>query len=168
MGKSELGTRFIIGPILLLTTFGIYYSDTHWTQGYASAAILGLLSVAAVCEYTAMFRDTGFPVATGPLLVATIALHVSAFFFGWTAIDRELYPPVIVTMALLFPLALRGLAPRGMTKGLEEMGGTLLGFLLLAWPMSTTFVLLGGSAVMVGLSARTLREFDKFDVGRAG
>jgi len=39
---------------------------------------------------------------------------------------------------------------------------------LFAWPMSTTFVLLGGSAVIVGLSARTLREFDKFDIERAG
>lgn len=135
MGKSELGTRFIIGPILLLVTLGIYYSDTHWTRGYASAAILGLLSVAAVCEFAAMFRNAGFPVATGTLVVATIALHVSAVFFGWTAIDRELYPPVIGTMALLLPLALRSLAPRGMAKGLEEMGGTLLGFLLLAWPM---------------------------------
>ncbi|MEE2886983.1 MAG: phosphatidate cytidylyltransferase [Planctomycetota bacterium] len=135
MGKSELGTRFIIGPILLLITAGLYYSDTHGTQGYASAAVLALLSVAAVAEFTGMFRQAGFPVAAGLLMLVTLALHASAFFFGWTAIDRELYPPVIGTMALLFPLALRGLAPRRMGKGLEEMGGTLLGFILLAWPM---------------------------------
>lgn len=135
MGKSELGTRFIIGPILLLVIFGIYYSDTHGTRGYVSAAVLGLMSLAAMGEFVGMFRHANFPVAAGLLMVGTILLNGSAFCFGWTAIDRELYPPVIGTMALLFPLALRGLSAGGMSKGLEEMGGTLLGFILVAWPM---------------------------------
>ena len=135
MGKSELRTRFIIGPILLLVVTGVYYSDTHGTNGYVSAALLGLMSIAAVGEYIGMFRHAGFPVAGSLLMFTAIGMHASAFFFGWSSIDRELYPPVIAAMALLFPLALRGLGPRGMSKGLEEMGGTLLGLILLVWPM---------------------------------
>lgn len=135
MGKSELRTRFIIGPILLLVVTGVYYADTHGTNGYVAAALLGLMSIAAVGEYIGMFRHAGFPVAAGLLMLTAIGLHSSAFFFGWTSIDRELYPPVIAALALLFPLALRGLGPRGMSKGLEEMGGTLLGLILLVWPM---------------------------------
>jgi len=135
MGKSELGTRFVIGPILLLLTVGIYYADTHWSQGRAAAVVLALLSVAAVVEFSGMLRNAGFPVATGLLMTVTLGLHASAFFFGWSSIDRELYPPVIGTMALLFPLAVRGLRPQGMSRGLEEMGATLLGFIMLVWPM---------------------------------
>ena len=135
MGKSELRTRFIIGPILLLVVTGVYYSDTHGTNGYVSAALLGLMSIAAVGEYIGMFRHAGFPVAASLLMFTAIGMHASAFFFGWSSIDRELYPPVIAAMALLLPLALRGLGPRGMSKGLEEMGGTLLGLILLVWPM---------------------------------
>lgn len=135
MGKSELKTRFIFGPLMLLAVAGIYYCDLHWTKGRLSAGMLGLLAIVGVFEFIAMFRNAGFAVARGLLIVMTAALCGSTFFFGWTSIDRELYPLVISTMCLLFPLALRGLGPNGMAKGLEEMGGTLLGFLLIAWPM---------------------------------
>ncbi|MCB9889139.1 MAG: phosphatidate cytidylyltransferase [Planctomycetes bacterium] len=134
-GRSELGTRFVIGPLLLLSIYGVYYLDGHYTHGRVSAALLGLLAVLGVFEYVAMFRHAGFPVARAHLLGATVLLCGSAFVFGWAQLDRELYPLVVVTMGLLFPLALRGLAPERMASGLEEMGGTLLGFLLIAWPM---------------------------------
>jgi phosphatidate cytidylyltransferase len=135
MGNSELKTRFIFGPIMLLAVAGIYYCDLHWTQGRFSAGMLGLLAIVGVLEFIAMFRKAGFPVARGLLVAMTATLCGSAFFFRWTSLDHELYPLVISTMCLLFPLALRGLAPNGMAKGLEEMGGTLLGFLLIAWPL---------------------------------
>lgn len=134
-GKSELGTRFIFGPLMLLLVGGIYYSDTQWTDGKASAALLGLLGVFGVVEFLGMMRSGGFPVARFLLLTATGLLCGSAFFFGWQSLDRELYPLVILAMCLLFPLALRGLRPQGMGQGLEEMGATMLGFMLIAWPM---------------------------------
>ena len=135
MGKSELKTRFIFGPIMLLAVAGIYYCDLRWTEGKFSAGMLALMAVVGAFEFITMFRHAGFPVSRSLLIVMTAALCGSAFLFGWKSIDRELYPLVISTMCLLFPLALRGLAPEGMSKGLEEMGGTLLGFLLIAWPM---------------------------------
>ena len=73
MGKDELKTRFIFGPIMLLAIAGIYYSDLHWTKGRLSAAMLGVFAVVGVFEFVAMFRHAGFAVARGLLIVMTIA-----------------------------------------------------------------------------------------------
>jgi len=50
-------------------------------------------------------------------------------------IDRELYPLVGFTLLLFFPLAVRSLGRTSMQKGLEEQGATLLGLILVSWPM---------------------------------
>ena len=133
--NSELKTRFILGPIMLLFVAGVFYVDNRWIGGGLSAAILGVLGLVGAMEFVAMFRNADIPIAKGLLLSMTALLVSSGFLFGWQDVDRELYPLVIGAMTLLFPLALRGLRPGAMERGLEEMGSTMLGFLLIAWPI---------------------------------
>lgn len=114
---------------------GLYWLDVTRTGGYLCACVLGILGVAGVHEFIAMLRKAGFAVARSLLLVCTAALMVSALRFGWQEVDRELYPLVIATFLLLFPIALRSLLRERMAHGLEEQGATLLGFISIAWPM---------------------------------
>ncbi len=133
--NSELRIRFIFGPLMLAMVAGVFLLDKNYTNGICSAVLLGLLAMGGMLEYINMMRKAEFQVASGLLLGMTLLLVSSAFLFGWKSTDHELYPLVLGTMFLLFPLALRGLAPKGMSHGLEEMGSTLLGFLLVAWPL---------------------------------
>lgn len=125
----------MLGPLMLAAIAGIYWLDATRTGGLLSAIVLGLLGIGGVVEYRAMFRHAGFPLAPTLLLLLTGGLMVSGPFFGWRSIDRELYPLVVGTMLLLYPVALRNLAADRMQRGLEEQGATLLGFVLIAWPM---------------------------------
>lgn len=133
---GDLRTRVILTTLMLTTIGVIYWLDvTTSTAGRLSAALLGILGVAGVHEFTVMFKRAGFPVADVSLLLASVALAASAFAFGWAEVDRELYPIVLVTFALLFPLALRSLTRQRMSRGLEEQGATLLCLISIAWPM---------------------------------
>ena len=135
-GGGELRTRAILSTLMLITIGVIYWLDvTTSTAGRLSAALLGVLGVAGVHEFTVMFKRAGFPVADVSLILASVALAGSAFAFGWGEVDRELYPIVLVTFAVLFPLALRSLTRQRMIRGLEEQGATLLGLISIAWPM---------------------------------
>jgi phosphatidate cytidylyltransferase len=114
----------------------VYFVDCNWTRGVLSAVVLGLLAVAAVAEYVVMMRASGHSVASEMLLILTVCLCGSALFFqGWTELDRELYPLVIGTFLLLFPIAVHSLARDRIKQGLETQGATLLGFVLIAWPL---------------------------------
>lgn len=140
MGKAELGTRLIFGPLMLAFVAAVYWIDSTWLaeqghRGVLVGSVLGLLGLAGVWEYVVMFRKAGFAVAGGLLLVVSALLFASAFLFGWRQMDRELYPIVVATIALLFPIALHSLREDRMQRGLELQGGTLLGFILIAWPM---------------------------------
>jgi phosphatidate cytidylyltransferase len=138
MADRDLRVRAVLAPTMLLLIGGIYWLDWHQTlgvrRGALSAGALGLLGIAGVYEYLVMLRGAGFAVARRHLLIASLALFVSAFPFGGQ-LDRELYPVVLITMALLYPLALRSLQQRTMSFSLEEQGATLLGFVMLAWPI---------------------------------
>ena len=135
---SDLQIRSVLAPTMLLLIGGIYWLDHaayFGRQGTLSAGLLGLLGIGGALEYANMMRKQGFAVARWPLLLATALLHVVAFPFGWHQLDRELYPLIFLTMALLFPLAVWSLGKDHMARGLELQGGTLLGFLFVAWPM---------------------------------
>lgn len=135
-GGGELRTRVILSTLMLTTIGVIFWLDvTTSAAGRLSAALLGVLGVAGVHEFTVMFKRAGFPVADVSLILASVALAASAFAFRWGSVDRELYPLVLVTFALLFPLALRSLTRQRMIRGLEEQGATLLGLISIAWPM---------------------------------
>lgn len=135
---AELRTRLLLGPTMLAVLAGIYWIDSTGAvgrRGILSAITLGLLAVGGVREYVVMMRGAGHAVASVLLAAFTAGLCATAPFFGWTELDRELYPLAIGTIGLLYPLSLRSLAQDRMRQGLEEQGATLLGFVLVAWPM---------------------------------
>ena len=135
-GGSDLRTRMILAPLMLALICGIFYVDLQWTDGRTSAVLLGLVALGGVAEYVAMMRRAGQPVASGLLLSFTALLCGSAFLFdGWQMVDRELYPLVIGTMLMLFPIAVGSLARDRMKQGLAVQGATLLGFVWIAWPL---------------------------------
>jgi len=134
---SDLRTRAVLAPSMLLLIGVIYWLDVGQhlggKQGALSAGVLGLLGLAGAWEYAALLRGAGFAVARTMLLGASALLHVLAMYFIWHRIDNELYPMVGLTLLLLFPLAVRSLGRSNMQRGLEEQGGTLLGFLFVSW-----------------------------------
>jgi len=136
---GELKTRLVFAPLMLLLVGAVFWCDMTEAlgarRGALSAGLLALLALGGVHEYVAMLRKGSFAVS-GPLLYgATLALCVSAFPFGWGQLDNELYPLVIGTLVLLFPLAILSLTRERMERGLELQGSTMLGFVLVAWPM---------------------------------
>ena len=136
---SDLKTRAVLAPTMLAIIATVYWLDVSGTLGIKvgalSAALLGLLGIGGAWEFATLLRGGGFAVGKRTLVVATMVLLGSAFAFGWAELDHELYPLVIGTLLLLFPLALRSLGRGDMHHGLERQGATLLGFIMVAWPM---------------------------------
>lgn len=137
---SELRTRLLFGPAMLAVVGAAYWLDATWLaehghRGTLTAGLLGLLGLAGVFEYVAMMRAGGFAVARILLPVYSGLLLASPFFFGWHEMDRELYPLVISSLALLFPIALESLSRTKVERGLELQGATMLGYLWIAWSM---------------------------------
>ncbi len=139
MAKSDLWTRAVLAPTMLALVGGVYWLDLGGSVGLRpgtlSAGLLMLLGLGGVHEYITLLRGGGFYVARTLLLVASALLFASAFCFGWNELDKELYPLVVSTLLLLFPLAVRSLGRSDMHAGLELQGATLLGFIFLAWPI---------------------------------
>ncbi len=137
--SSDRRARFILTPLLLLAIGGIFWLDNTdalgLRRGAVSALILGLLALAGVHEYIRMLTAGGFAVSKVLLPVMTLALCGSSFLWAWTSIDHELYPLIIGTVLLLFPIALESLTRKKMAKGLERQGATLLGFIMIVWPL---------------------------------
>ena len=136
---GDLRTRAVLAPTMLLIVAGVYWLDYSQTlsprQGILCAALLGLLGLGGVFEYIALLRGAGFAVSRRLLLVCTVILLASPFWFVWHNVDRELYPLVAGTLLLLFPLMVRSLSRADMDSGLEKEGATLLGFISIAWPV---------------------------------
>lgn len=141
---SDLGTRAVLAPTMLLLIGGIYWLDLSgaWglrelgvKEGALSAGLLGLLGIGGAWEFATLLRSGGFAVGKRTLVVATTLLLCSAYAFGWSDLKHEFYTVVAGTLLLLFPLALRSLGRDDMRHGLERQGGTLLGFIMVAWPM---------------------------------
>ena len=134
---SDLRTRLVLAPLMLALVGAVYWLDWHETlgarAGTLSAALLGLLGLAGVFEYVALLRAGGFAVSRRSLPLLSALLFASAFVFAWLAVDRELYPLVLGTLLLLFPIAVRSLGRNDMRVGLEKQGATLLGFIYVAY-----------------------------------
>ncbi len=139
-GRSQLGVRFVFGPAMLALVAAVYWLDStvmaeHGHRGYLSAGVLALLAFGGSLEYVGMFRAGGFAIAGRVLPGATLALCIAPFVIGGNAPGREFDPLVLFTILLVFAVAFESLTKRSMPNGLERMGGTLLGFLLIAWPL---------------------------------
>jgi phosphatidate cytidylyltransferase len=136
---SDLRTRAVLAPTMLAIIGAVYWLDWNTAfglrQGTLSAGMLGLLGLLGVHEYVALLQGAGFPVSRRLLLGSTVLLLGSSFWFVWGRVDHELYPPVVSTLLLLFPLAVRSLGREDMHRGLEKQGATLLGFIYVAWPV---------------------------------
>ena len=136
---SDLGTRAVLAPTMLLIVGGVYWLDLSGAlgvkEGALSAGVLGAMGIGGLWEFANLLRGAGFAVGKRTLLVAATLLMASAFLFGWADLDNELYPLVAGTLLLLFPLAVRSLGREDMHHGLERQGATLLGFIMVAWPM---------------------------------
>jgi phosphatidate cytidylyltransferase len=136
---SDLRTRLVLAPAMLLLVGAVYWLDLRGTlgvrSGTLSAALLALLGIGGVFEYVALLRAGGFAVSRRSLPAYSVLLFGSAFAFAWFTVDRELYPLVLGTLLLLFPIAVRSLGQGDMRVGLEKQGATLLGFIYVAWPM---------------------------------
>lgn len=136
---SDLRTRAVLAPTMLALVGFVYWLD--WTQtlglrqGVLSAGVLGLLGLLGVHEFVALLRGGGFAVSRRSLPAFSALTFVSAYWFVWRSVDRELYPLVIGTLLLLFPIAVRSLGRDDMKSGLEKQGATLLGFIYIAWPV---------------------------------
>ncbi len=139
MATSELRIRAVLAPAMLLLVGLVYWVDVTDAlgvrRGVLSAAVLGLLGIAGVFEFIALLRGAGFAVSRRSLPLVTVLLLGSSFVFVWKSVDRELYPLVLGTLLLLFPIAVRSLGKEDMRLGLEKLGATLLGFIYIAWPM---------------------------------
>ncbi len=135
---SDLKTRLVLAPTMLAVVGAIYWLDLRGTLGLRtgtlSAAMLALLGVAGVFEFIGLLRAGGFAVSRRSLPLFSVLLFGSAFAFAWANVDRELYPLVLGTLLLLFPIAVRSLGRDDMRAGLEKQGATLLGFIYVAWP----------------------------------
>lgn len=136
---SDLRTRAVLAPTMLLLVGGVYWLDLSGAlgvkQGFLSALVLLLLGIGGAWEYGHLLRNAGFAVARKTLVFCTTLLLASGFPLGWHEIDHEFYPLVVGTMVLLFPLAVRSLRKQDMKNGLELQGATLLGFVFVAWPV---------------------------------
>lgn len=139
MVSRDLRTRAVLAPLMLAIVGGVYWLDWNgtlgWKRGTLSAAVLMLLGIGGAWEFGHLLRNAGFAIARKTLMFWTTLLLGSAFPLGWGLLDRELYPLVLGTMLLLFPLAVRTLGKQDMKHGLELQGATLLGFVFIAWPV---------------------------------
>lgn len=137
--SSDRRARFILTPLLLLAIGGIFWLDhtnaLGLRRGAVSALILGLIALAGVHEYIRMLTAGGFAVSGVLLPLMTLGLCGSSFLFSWTSLDEELYPVIFGTVLLLFLVAVESLTRKGMAKSLERQGATLLGFVMIAWPL---------------------------------
>lgn len=137
--SSDRRARFILTPLLLLAIGGIFWLDhtnaLGLRRGAVSALIFGLIALAGVHEYIRMLTAGGFAVSGVLLPLMTLGLCGSSFLFSWTSLDEELYPVIFGTVLLLFLVAVESLTRKGMAKSLERQGATLLGFVMIAWPL---------------------------------
>ncbi len=141
---SELGTRLVLGPLMLALIGGLYWADTRGWAGHPgrlSALALGLLALGGVLEYAAMMRKGGFSVWTVGLVAVTAGLCGYAPFMLWESgpggllFTVEIGAMVLAAFALLVPMCFLALTKSRMHQGLEMQGATLLGLVLIVWPM---------------------------------
>ena len=138
------------------------------------------LVVAAAMTRTALKRPSSFLLGANLVIVglsliaigearSSWLLIIGSIGFGLADSAASIIYSATITQAVEDDMRATSVAANGAIRNLGKFAAPIgLGLVLLVTPMSTMFVVLGAAAVVVGLSARTLREFDRFAVGRAG
>ena len=134
--------RLTIGPLLGAAVFAIYIIDLNgwaWTHGALTAFVMGVLAVAGIHEFIRMFDHAGFSIAGRTMRVVTGVLCLMPFVLEAThrggGVSAPLLPLTISTIVLVFPLAVLSLREDFMSRGIELQSLSLLGFVLIAWPL---------------------------------
>ena len=145
-----------------------------------TASAASALVVAAAMTRTSLKRPSSFLLGANLAFVglSLIAIGVArsswlliagSIGFGLADSAASIIYSATITQAVEDDMRATFVSTNGAIRNLGKFAAPIgLGLVLLVWPISTMFVVLGGAAVVVGLSARTLREFDRFDIGRTG
>ena len=69
-GRSELSTRFVIGPAMLAVVAASYWIDSTWLAerghgGWLTAGLLGVLGIAGIHEFATMMLGSGIVALVG-------------------------------------------------------------------------------------------------------
>jgi len=136
----------------------------------AGAALL----TAAVMTRVSMRRPPSFLIGVNLVIVgislvgvglATTAwmLILASIVFGMADSAASIIYSAVITQAVEDDMRATFVAANGGIRNLGKFAAPVgLGLVLLVWPIPVGFVLLGSAAIVVGLSARTLRSFDTF------
>ncbi|MFT7473649.1 MAG: MFS family permease [Verrucomicrobiales bacterium] len=163
-------------PILAVDSgiLSIFETGVVLTVSAASA-----LFIAAVMSRTTIKRPPSFLLGVNFVIVglslaaigvadSALVLILGSISFGLADSAASIIYSAVITQAVADDMRATFVAANGAIRNLGKFAAPIgLGFVLLVWSMSATFVALGAGAVIVGLSARTLREFDRFGAAAA-
>lgn len=95
-------------------------------------------------------------------------LTLASIVFGMADSAASIIYSAVITEAVEDDMRATFVAANGGIRNLGKFAAPVaLGLVLLVWPIPVGFVILGTSAIIVGLAARTLRSFDTFGPGAA-
>jgi MFS family permease len=143
------------------------------TVSAASALVVAAVMARTSLKYTPSVMLGASLVIVGLSLIAIGAsesawmLIAGSIAFGMADSASSIIYSAIITQAVNDDMRATFVAANGAIRNLGKFMAPIgLGLVLLVWAMSITFVLLGAAAIVVGLSTRSLREFDNFHHGR--
>ena len=145
-----------------------------------TASAASALVIAAVMTRISISRPPSFLIGLNlgivglSLVVIGLAdtawlLIAGSIAFGLADSAASIIYSAVITEAVADDMRATFVAANGAIRNLGKFAAPIaLGLVLVVWPISTGFVILGSGAVLVGLAARTLRSFDSLAVTRAG
>jgi|TARA_R110002110_G_scaffold238295_1_gene454001 MFS family permease len=162
-------------PLLAIEAglLSIFETGIVLTVSAASALVVAAVMARTSLKYTPSVMLGASLVIVGLSLIAIGAsesawmLIAGSIAFGMADSASSIIYSAIITQAVNDDMRATFVAANGAIRNLGKFMAPIgLGLVLLVWAMSITFVLLGAAAIVVGLSTRSLREFDNFHHGR--
>ncbi len=143
-----------------------------------TASAAAALVIAAVMTRISIRRPPSFLIGLNLVIVglslvligladAAWVLIAGSITFGLADSAASIIYSAVITQAVEDDMRATFVAANGAIRNLGKFAAPIaLGLVLLVWPISTGFVVLGSSAVFVGLAARSLRSFDSLGAAR--
>ncbi len=143
-----------------------------------TASAAAALVIAAVMTRISIRRPPSFLIGLNLVIVglslvligladAAWVLIAGSIAFGLADSAASIIYSAVITQAVEDDMRATFVAANGAIRNLGKFAAPIaLGLVLLVWPISTGFVVLGSSAVFVGLAARSLRSFDSLGAAR--